>query len=366
MDSPPQSPAETQDLQEPTCTSTHKPTPTPTAMTTPPADPNISIRTFIYFLPHPLPPATPVPYTPGLPHRNPLNLPAHAFEPTSTVVVTSPGKTFVDLRYLKPRDPASASAAPAGAAGGGGGGGEGVDALEWGFSGSSASVRAPHPHPTYGDYTLNTWTHWVDSRVSVGEDMAPDEGAMYAVGGQAGYVEHGFAFHPQLGRVAGHEEGWVDVEPRGTRWGWSRGGSEDESGRAKGEEGARQDEGEKVCIVLRCHDDERRVRGVVVRVGQYVQGIVMVGGRVATERWEFDFQGEPRPGVQDVPAQQNSQAGDEEGKGMNASAGWKRTARTGEWFLPCAVTWQTERVQLGGRVRYGEFEWAVEEVWVWE
>lgn len=160
---------------------------------------------------------------------------------------------------------------------------------------------------------------------------------MYSVGG--GYVEHGVAFHPQLGRVSGHEEGWVDVDAVGVPL---AGGREAVDGAGESTGGKKS----RVCVVLRCGDDDAAggVRGVVVRVAQFVQGIVMVGDRVATERWEFGG------GLR------------EQGE---TGTGWKRTARTGEWFLPCAVTWQTERVQVGGKVRFGEFEWVVEEAWVW-
>src|SRR5690242_17864714 len=202
MASPPQpQPPATTDVQEEQLTYTPPSSSSSSSSSmVPPAHPNISLRTFIYFLPHPLPPTTPVPYTPGLPHTNPLDLPRQAFEPTTTLVLTSPRGEFVDLRYLKARgghptdDPeaeASTAAAAAAAA---------PPLLDWAFAGRSASSPAPEPHPVYGPYTLNAWTHWVDSRVRVGDGIPADEGAMYSVEG--GYVEHGVAFHPQLGRVS--------------------------------------------------------------------------------------------------------------------------------------------------------------------
>ena len=302
-------------------TSTH-PNPDPELTYTPPASTssppsptgsaNISVREYIYFLPHPLPRGTPVPYTPGLPSTNPLNLPPHPFEPTSTLVLTSPGKTFVDLRYLQPTKQNETTLPNAGE----------TERLEWGFAGSSSSSPAPaSPHETYGVFAHSTWVHWIDSRVSVGHTIPDDEGDMYDLG-EGLFLEHGHAFHPHLGRVAGHEELWRDIEPRCTNA-----------------------VGSLVCIVLRCRDDRQGVRGVVVRLGQYCQGIVQVGGDVTTERWEFG--GEGKAGVEERER-------------------WKRTARTGNLFLPCAVTFRSEAVQLGGRVRYGEFDWVVEECWEWK
>mgnify|MGYP004510062419 CR=1 FL=1 len=136
------------------------------------------------------------------------------------------------------------------------------------------------------------------------------------------FLEHGFAFHPHLGRVAGHEEGWRDVDARST-----------------------SPSGSKISVLLRCRDDERGVRGVVVRVGQFCQGIVMVADEVATERWEFQIDGD---------------------KELLEEKRWNRTARTGDFFLPCAVTFRPEVLGLGGSVRCRGFEWVVEEVWEWK
>jgi hypothetical protein len=138
-------------------------------------------------------------------------------------------------------------------------------------------------------------------------------------------LEHGFAFHPHLGRVAGHEELWRDVDARST--------SSAET---------------NICVVLRCQDDAVGVRGVVVRVGQFVQGILMEGGEVTCERWEFQF------------------GDDGKDKGAEEEVQWKRTARTGDSFLPCAVAFRPQVLSLGGRAMYAGFEWLVEEVWEWK
>ena len=283
---------------------------------TPTGTANISIREYIYFFPHPLPAQTPIPYTTGLPAANLLNLPPTPFEPTSTLVLTSPGKTFVDLRYLRPVKDGETELPNAGESG----------RLEWGFAGRSESTPVKKAHPQYGVYAHHVWTHWVDSRVRVGEEIAKDEGDIYDIG-EGLFLEHGHAFHPHLGRVAGHEELWRDVPVAST----SVSGKSGETG--------------QVCVVLRCEDEELGIRGVIVRVGRYCQGILQHGDVTTTERWEFDGEG-------------TSDAQDEKK--------WKRKARTGDVFLPCAVTFREEVVQLGGRVRQGGLEWVVEEVWVWD
>jgi hypothetical protein len=102
-----------------------------------PSNASISIRDYIYFLPYPLPPGTPVPYTVGLPNVNPLNYPPQAFEPTSTLVLTSPAKTFVDVRILKP--------VRAGEVGLPNDGGH-WERLDWAFAGKSSSRVIPDPY----------------------------------------------------------------------------------------------------------------------------------------------------------------------------------------------------------------------------
>ncbi|OSS55085.1 hypothetical protein B5807_00675 [Epicoccum nigrum] len=303
-----------------------EPTYTAPSTTTVPAvltsTPNISVREYIYYLPYPLPPKTPTPYTPGLPAQNPLNLPPHPFEPTSTLVLTSPSLTFVDLRYLNPLSVSQPEPPNPGDLG----------RLDWGFAGSSFSQAGTGPpHPTLGAFKRASWTHWVDSRVRVGHAPARDDGDMYALGGGR-FLEVGFAFHPHLGCVAGHEELWRDVEVKSTETG-----------------------GEKRCVVLRCGNEARGVRGVVVRVGQFCQGILMVGGEVTTERWEAEVAG--------------GSGGEGKGKGTveekPQQAKWKRTARSGTGWLPCSVTWRNDAVVLGGMVTFLGFEWVVEEVWEW-
>ncbi|KAH7077539.1 hypothetical protein BKA63DRAFT_267492 [Paraphoma chrysanthemicola] len=287
---------------------------------------NISIREYIYFLPYPLPPHTPVPYSIHLPAKNPLNLPPHQFEPTSTLVLTSPLNTFVDIRLFKPTQPGQ-SALPNEAE---------RERLEWAFAGNSVSVPTPDPHgPASWDeepwqgVTKSTWTHWVDSRYAVGaKDIPVDEGVMYPID-ETLTLEHGHAYHPALKAVKSHEEMWRDVPVAGV---------------------VVDGIGKKVCVVLRLQDDNAGARGVVVRLGQYVQGLVMFGTYSTVERWEFEGE------MKDA----------EDGKAEGArDGGWKRTARVGDQFLPCSVTWREDVLKVGGKIKYKDYEWVVEEAWEW-
>lgn len=286
---------------------------------------NISIREYIYFLPYPLPPNTPVPYSIHLPGQNPLNYPPHQFEPTSTLVLTSPCNTFIDVRLYKPMRPGESALPNKGER----------ERLEWAFAGSGTSVPIADPHvPPSGDeepwpgVTKSTWTHWLDSRHRVGAtDVPVDEGIMYPLDA-ARTLEHGHAFHPALRAVKTHEELWRDVPVLATSAG-----------------------AKKACVVLRLQNDAAGARGVIVRLGQYCQGIVMLGAYSTVERWEFDGKAEKGKG-------------DGDGQAVR-EGGWVRTARVGDQFLPCGITWREEILCLGGKVRYMDYEWEVEEAWEW-
>jgi hypothetical protein len=282
---------------------------------------NISVREYIYFLPYPLPPGTEIPYSIHLPDKDPLGLGTSTFEPTTTLVLTSPLKTFLDIRIYKPFTIDATLASP----------NRGDSShLEWAFSGTSTSVPISLPHSgaehgksqkrledeTWKNLTHSAWTHWVDSR---GGEPPVDEGDMYSITPDL-TLEVGHAFHPELKAVKTHEEMWRDIPVLSTNAG-----------------------GSKICVVLRCQADAAGVRGVVVRLGQYVQGLLVHGDKTTVERWEWHA----------------GSTGEEE------KSGWKRSVRVGDECLPCSVAMRTEVCAVGGMVKFHDFEWRVEEVWEW-
>jgi hypothetical protein len=261
-------------------------------------DANISVRKYIYILPWPLPDNTPVPFSTNIPTPNPLG-PATPSEPTSTLVLTSPRSTFVDLRFFKPLESSPSN--------------NQSDTLEWGFAGHSESRPKSEPGVSH-----STWTHFVDSRFPVGAETPVDEGDMYTISEKL-TLEYGHAFHPHYKAVKSHEEMWEDEDILTTST------SSDTA------------EAEKVCTVLRLQDDAKGVRGIVIRLGQYIQGIVVAGDEVSAERFEYSKEND-----------------------------WQRTKRVGKHLLPCAILKRQLVLAVGGTVRYKEFEWTVEEVWKWQ
>ena len=73
---------------------------------------------------------------------------------------------------------------------------------------------------------------------------------------------------------------------------------------------------------------------MVVRVGQFVQGVIRVGEFFALERWSW-------------------KDGELEG--------WKLDVRIGDMFLPCGVCMEEGMLDVGGEVEFGTYEWRVVE-----
>ncbi|KAF1920750.1 hypothetical protein BDU57DRAFT_509188 [Ampelomyces quisqualis] len=275
---------------------------------------NISVREYIYFLPHPLPPGTQIPYSIFLPGHNPQKFPVTTlFEPTRTTVLTSPRSTFIDLRFLKPTTLGQPTS--------------GCN-LEWGFAGSSQATQLG------GGKSHSVWTHWVDSRVAIGGQVPVDEGDMYPIN-DALTLEHGHAFHPALRRVSGHEEMWRDIPVTIT--------SPTPFTTASAKKAAAKSTTHvplarhKICMVLR--HSSNISRGLIIRLGQFIQGILVKENEVTAERWEWTVTG-----------------------------GWKRTERVGQHFVPCGVAMDREgekELGVGGKVTYKDWVWVVEESWRW-
>lgn len=204
--------------------------------------------------------------------------PAPASEPTSTVVLTSPERRFVDVRLvLLPGQPA-----------------ETATALDWAFAGTSSRCPAGR---------AAAWTHWVDSRAEAMRDEAEVE---ELAGGAE--LERGRMVNPETGVEADYEEVWRSVEPVTVT-------------AAAG------------CVVLQTEDGSRGERGMVIRLGQYCQGILRAGDGVTVERWEWRLE-----------------------------EGWERSARFGEGQLPVsALVGPTGVVEVGGEIEDGGRIWKVVE-----
>ncbi|KAI7304778.1 hypothetical protein KC315_g15000 [Hortaea werneckii] len=253
--------------------------------------PNISIRESIRWIPDPF------------------------SEPTSTLVLTSAAKRFVDIRVLKDSSLSQHSSSMT----------EDTDlkpfsALDWAFAGtSSSSVGSSDEN---GNAVAHCeWCHWVDNRTERPED-AVDEGKMYPIEGDGQRsLEKGRMVNPDTGRMTEYEEIWRDVDAVGIP-------------EVVGGEGVEGEDEQKVSAVLILDEPEQRARGMVVRIGQYCQGVLRVKEEFSLERWEW--------------------AGKEKG--------WERKVRMGSLFLPCGPAMDILGMQVGSQVKHGDFRWEVVEL----
>ncbi|KAF7563084.1 hypothetical protein G7046_g1012 [Stylonectria norvegica] len=202
--------------------------------------------------------------------------PDEASEPTSTIVVTSPERRFVDLRILRPA-------------------GESDDQLEWAIAGTSSSWKRDDGKG--GQITHSEWRHWIDSRTNHPEN-ATDEGDMIPQP-DGTTLEKGSMINPSTGKETAYDELWWDVEPSGK------------------------------AVVLQVESEG--LRGSVVWLGQYCQGLMKDGDAITAERWEL-----------------------KDGE-------WKRLVRVGEGVLPCLLAVEFEG-RVGDVVDVGGREWRAVEV----
>ncbi|KAF2813929.1 uncharacterized protein BDZ99DRAFT_567642 [Mytilinidion resinicola] len=99
----------------------------------------------------------------------------------------------------------------------------------------------------------------------------------------------------------------------------------------------------KYSVVLTLEMPLICARGMVVRVGQWCQGVLMIGAQVTCERWEFVW---------------------EDGK-KGRDGEWVRRVRLGDGFLPTGVAFRTPEVKVGNTCKNGDMVWVVREKFEW-
>ncbi|KAF5630523.1 hypothetical protein F52700_7203 [Fusarium sp. NRRL 52700] len=216
-------------------------------------------------------------------------LPDEASEPTSTIVVTSPRlKRFVDLRILLPDNDPSWTGQDEPLP---------LSRLDWAIAGTTVSTKIPDPE---GNLTSHSTFHqWISSRT-----LDSDAGFMYPQPNDL-TLEKGSMVNPDTGIDTAYEELWHDATPTAV----------------PGEPAVR-------ALVLQTEDEKNGVRGSVVRLGRYAQGLIRVGEYISLERWEW-------------------------------KEGWKRTIRMGDAELPIEKILGEEALKEGDTVDAGGREWKV-------
>ncbi|KAF2771477.1 hypothetical protein EJ03DRAFT_349490 [Teratosphaeria nubilosa] len=271
-------------------------------------------------------------------------------EPTNTLVLTSDTGKFVDIRVFKRDTP--------------GGAGEVVlplSCLDWAFAGTATTKLDPDAG---GKRATGTWNHCIDSRTDSPEDVK-DTGEILSMPDGTS-LERGKMVNPNrpaAGEVP-YEELWKDVLAHPV--------AELPLARLEDVNGNSVTEAPpvpaRICIVIELKDEHDRARGMVVRVGQFVQGILKLtslsdrepGASTTVEGWAW--------------SDRSTSATEGEGAGRAVSTkasvtgaskgGWQRQLRIGDYWLPCGFAMGVEegKVRLGQKIVYVEFEWEVVEL----
>lgn len=177
-----------------------------------------------------------------------------ASEPTSTLVLTSPGRRFVDIRVFTAASP---GLEPDTEPGHESFGTLARDSLDWAFAGTSCSTTVSRDDGS--ETTHSVFSHWVDSRTTEPQ-LVRDEGDMVPCpGGLA--LEVGSMVNPATGRMTAYEELWIDKEP------------------------TPRSAPEPKCVVFQLLDEPGAKRGQFVCLGRYAQGVLRVGDTFTAERW---------------------------------------------------------------------------------
>lgn len=193
--------------------------------------------------------------------------------------------------------------------------GDSSPVLEWGFAGTSHS-KAGYDQSKKVEYSHSIWEHWIDSKT---DEPPIDEGDLW-LQPNGDVLECGTQLHPVTGVKYSYEELWGDIEIKTVK-----------------------DEEKRVSLVLKVDDRDRNARGLVVRVGQYCQGILQVRNQFTLERWEW----------MDLAA------------GAKPQGQWRRKFRIGESSLPCDQATNIESFCNGSTIQSGGLDWRVMEDYRW-
>ncbi|KAL9009370.1 MAG: hypothetical protein Q9173_005595 [Seirophora scorigena] len=219
-------------------------------------------------------------------------VPGEPEELTSTIVLTSPDRFYVDIRAFKKADLSNP--------------------IQWAFAGTSESVRESNGR------CFSTWHHWIDSQT---DDPALDRGEMITQD-DGDVLEKGTTVDPDTGEEESYEELWTDLPLA--------------SGSAS--------EHSRICVVLRAEEVEKGMRGMVIRIGGWCQGIMKKNGAVSVERRQRVEHGE----TNNQDSKQNS-----------------TTLRTGPDALPCKHILELDKFEPSKKVDCGAFIWKVIEISTW-
>lgn len=236
-------------------------------------------------------------------------LPDPASEPTSTLVLTSSTGWFIDVRILFPREtpppsleidddellrPSSESSTKS----------IPVKRIDWVFSGSSNSTPGGDNQPRH-----SVWTHWVDSKTLYHESPIVDAGDMYPVS-ETRDLEKGSMPNPATGIDTEYEEVWDDMP-------------------------VDVPEKSATCSTFLAEDADKEIKGCIMKLGSWCQGVLRVGKEISAERWRF----------------------------MDEENRWVLVARVGKKSIGCEIAFGDDKsLEVGKMIGVEGLTWTVKEV----
>lgn len=209
-----------------------------------------------------------------------------------------------------------------------------LESVDWAFAGKSRTKKDANTGEGPGARSHTVWNHWIDSKNSEG---GSDEGDMIVLD-DGTVLEEGINIGPD-GREQKYEELWKDlpVDPLGKKH-------------------------NRHSIVLRAEDEEQKLKGLVIKIGGWCQGVLKRDGQLTVERWEL----RPKDGNETSQSQENQMA-----ESTRTRNDWIMVFKVGDEVLACKdVCANTEgKLGMNTRKKYGrkhnENEWRVIEEYYW-
>ena len=191
--------------------------------------------------------------------------------------------------------------------------------LDWAFCGNSR-VTPPSNEHGISKPEHSAWQHWIDSKSTTPD---PDEGDMFPQE-DGDVLERGWQKDSSTGGQVEYEELWGDMPILAIKNSYE------------------DHQSVRRCVVLRCEND-RQYKGLVIRVGQYIQGMMRSSEGIRIERWEW------HP-VSD---------------GMDGLGTWEKTLILGKGSMPCRQTIKKLDMQVGDHIHCGKGQWTLVENLTW-
>jgi hypothetical protein len=127
--------------------------------------------------------------------------------------------------------------------------------LDWAFAGTSTTTPAEYEAGELKKPAHTAWSHWIDSE-TMGE--VNDEGDMY-LQPDGTVLEKGVNADGST-----YEELWEELDAQVT--------GKDKS---------------RVSYVLRIDEPSKQTKGLLTRIGEWIQGTLKVGDQMTVVRWEW-------------------------------------------------------------------------------